>query len=150
MKCLCKVCSTILFSGFSPIAPGTVGSFIALVLYFITPHLAPGYWLLIILLLTAIGIYVATQAEEIYGHDASQITIDEFVGMLVSVFALPKLISVSLAAFFLFRFFDILKPLLINKVQSFPKGWGIMADDLLAGIYTNILLQIVIVIFGIR
>ena len=70
--------------------------------------------------------------------------------MLVSVFALPKLIGVGIAAFFLFRFFDILKPFLIDKVQSLPKGLGVMADDLLAGIYTNILLQIVVVIFGMQ
>jgi phosphatidylglycerophosphatase A len=142
-----KILATGFFTGFSPVAPGTAGSVLALIIFFLLPQISMGYWIIIIAVLSLIGVYTATKMEEVYGHDASHINIDEIVGMFISVFLLPKTLIVLIAAFFLFRIFDVWKPFPINNLQSLPKGWGVMADDFLAGIYTNILLQIATRIF---
>ena len=144
MKGVNTLFATVLLTGYSPVAPGTVGSLVALVLIVPLAKCAPEIWIAIIVSLTAIGIYTATHAEAVYGHDASQINIDEFVGMCIALFALPKTLVVVSAAFFLFRLFDIIKPFFIDRLQRLPKGWGVMADDILAGLYTNVLLQIAV------
>ena len=96
-----------------------------------------------IILMSFISIYFITKAEVILGHDNGKIVIDEFFGYLVAVLFLPKTIWVILAAFALFRVFDILKPEPVNMLQKLPRGWGVMVDDLMAGLYANIILQIV-------
>ena len=96
-----------------------------------------------------LGIYASTVAEKILNEkDSKKIIIDEFIGFYVSVLYLPKTLGFVIAAFLLFRFFDILKPLFISKLEkTLSNGLGVMADDILAGIYTNIILQIWLVIF---
>ena len=80
--------------------------------------------------------------------DSKKIIIDEFIGFYVAVLFLPKTPGFAIAAFLLFRFFDILKPLFISKLEkTLSNGLGIMADDILAGIYTNIVLQVWILFF---
>jgi phosphatidylglycerophosphatase A len=80
--------------------------------------------------------------------DSKKIIIDEFIGFYVSVLYLPKTLGFAVAAFLLFRFFDILKPLFISKVEkTLSSGLGIMADDIMAGIYANIVLQIWLLVF---
>jgi phosphatidylglycerophosphatase A len=90
---------------------------------------------------TLAGIWSSSVMERLWGKDPSKVVIDEVAGMCVSLVWLPVNVKYLLAAFILFRFFDIVKPLYIRKTESFPAGWGIMMDDVLAGIYTNILLQ---------
>ena len=101
--------------------------------------------LLISILITAVitlaGVWSSSVMERFWGKDPSKVVIDEVAGMCVSLLVLPVNVKYLLAAFILFRFFDILKPLYIRKTEDFPRGWGIMLDDVLAGIYTNILLQ---------
>lgn len=80
--------------------------------------------------------------EKDWGHDSGRIVWDEVVGMMITVAALPKEWLIYLVAFIVFRFFDILKPFPVNKSQNLPHGWGVMVDDVLAGIYANIVLQI--------
>ena len=147
MTWLAKFLATTFYSGYSKIAPGTVGALITLAVYWFLP---PGQWitiLLISLILFFVGVWASSVAEIDYGHDAGKINIDEDCGMLISLIAVPKIWWVALLAFFLFRFFDIKKPLLINQTQSFKGGWGVMLDDVLAGIYTNILIQIIVFVF---
>ena len=93
---------------------------------------------------TLVGIYASTVAEKtLKEKDSKKIIIDEFIGFYVSVLYLPKTWEFAVAAFLLFRFFDILKPLFISKLEkTLSNGLGVMADDILAGIYTNIVLQI--------
>jgi len=93
-------------------------------------------------ILFGVGQWSATQVEALWGKDSSKVVIDEVLGMCVSLCWLPVQVSYYLAAFLLFRFFDILKPLFIKRLEALPGGWGVMADDLLAGIYTNIILQV--------
>ena len=140
--------ATIGFLGYSPFAPGTIGSLFALVLFFLTD--VPMYAHFSIIVIGALlGIHASTVAEKILNEkDSKKIIIDEFIGFYVSVFYLPKTFGFVIAAFLLFRFFDILKPLFISKLErTLSNGLGVMADDILAGIYTNMILQIWLVIF---
>jgi phosphatidylglycerophosphatase A len=91
-----------------------------------------------------IGSVASGAAERVIGaHDSGHIIIDEFVGMLVSVFFLPQGLAWVLSAFFLFRVLDILKPFPIRQVESSLKGGiGVMTDDILAGIGANLVLQV--------
>lgn len=141
-----KALATILFTGYSPVAPGTVGTLAAVIAYLLTPESAVNSSLFFIIPVLAIfpAVYISGKAEEGAGmqKDDRRIVIDEFVGYFISVLFLPKSFVVAVAAFVLFRLFDIIKPPPIFELQSLKKGWGIMMDDVMAGIYTNLLLQI--------
>ena len=135
------------YAGYFPVAPGTVGSLLAVVIYWIVPGSS---WINITLLSAVLfffGVWCSTIAEKEWGHDNGKIIIDEFMGMFVSIIAIPKLTFLVIIAFLLFRVFDIVKPFPIQQSQNLNAGWGIMVDDLLAGIFTNILLRIVVWIF---
>ncbi len=96
------------------------------------------------LVIMIIGIPVSTAAEKYWGKDSNKIVIDEVLGMAVGLLFLPINLKTLLIGLILFRFFDIAKPLYIKKMENFKGGWGVMMDDLLAGIYTNIVIQILI------
>ena len=131
------------WSGYFPIAPGTIGSAIALLVLWLLP--AFSWWILSAAAITGffLGVWVSRLAEAKWGHDAGRINWDEVIGMLISVIALPKTWIVYLAAFLLFRLFDIVKPFPANRSQKLPGGWGIMTDDVIAAVYCNLTLQIV-------
>ncbi|MES2003941.1 MAG: phosphatidylglycerophosphatase A [Bacteroidota bacterium] len=95
-------------------------------------------------IVTAIGTWSATRVEPDWGKDSNRVVIDEVAGMFISLLFIPVSIKWIAAAFVLFRFFDILKPLYIRNAEALPAGWGVMADDVLAGIYANLLLQLII------
>ncbi len=127
--------ATGLGSGYSPLAPGTAGSILAVVIVYL---LAPiGLWIFgsALLLLFLLGVWSGTQLEKDHGEDPSLVVIDEIVGMGISLLFLPKSWPLFLVAFLLFRLFDIFKPFPINNLQDIHGGWGIMLDDVLAGIY---------------
>lgn len=131
-------------SGYAPFASGTVGSAVALALY----HLIPGFdGPYIIMPVTVafflIGIHASEKMEVYYGHDPAEVTIDEMVGMWVSLLLLPPSLFLSLIGFFLFRVFDIIKPFPAKRFEQQPGGFGIMMDDVVAGLYTNIALHLV-------
>jgi phosphatidylglycerophosphatase A len=131
-----------------PLAPGTWGSVVGL-LFAMSLNLSPVVQFLVIASGIVIGIISSDTAEVLIGeHDSGRIVIDEFVGYLVSVFYVPHTYVFLIAGFLLFRIFDILKPFPINRIdESLSGGLGIMADDLLAGIYAGILLRLWILIF---
>jgi len=115
-----------------------------------------GWWLVqpdgsfnrIMILMTAlilfIGTWSATMVETHWGKDSSRIVIDEAAGMCISLLFVPVTWKYLLMGLLLFRFFDIVKPLFIRKMESLPGGWGVMMDDVLAGVYTNLLLQVML------
>jgi len=107
-----------------------------------TPPLAIS--LVVTALITLIGVWSSSIVESVWGKDPSKVVIDEVSGMCISLLFLPVNVTYVLCAFILFRFFDIVKPLYVRKMELLPAGWGIMMDDVLAGVYTNILLQIVL------
>lgn len=150
-KKLSVILSSVFWLGFIPFAPGTFGSLAALGLYLLLPGmLFEGSYryimTLVVMLLAFIFAPIVRKAEESLGEDAPQIVIDEVFGYFVAVLFLPKTLMIGVWAFILFRVFDIAKPFPINKSQSIGKGFGVMIDDLLAGLYANILLQFLIII----
>jgi phosphatidylglycerophosphatase A len=102
----------------------------------------PIYLLIITILITLLGVYVSNKVEPDWGEDSSRVVIDEVAGMLIAMLFIPANIYFLLAGFILFRFFDIVKPLYIRKMEALPSGTGVMMDDVLAGVYSNILLWV--------
>jgi phosphatidylglycerophosphatase A len=141
-----KLFASALFSGYSPIASGTVGSAVAVVFYFIPGFESIAIISISIFIVFVLGIKTANTMEQRYGHDPAEVTIDEVVGMWISLFLLPKKIFVVIAAFFIFRFFDIFKPYPARNFDNMHGGFGIMMDDVVAGIYANIILQLLLLI----
>jgi phosphatidylglycerophosphatase A len=138
-----KIFGTGFGTGYAPKASGTVGSLLAVVIYWFVPHFSETLWLsTAILIFFVIGVWSGTVLEEIYGHDAGEITIDEFVGQWIALFLLPKTLLAVALAFAFFRVFDIAKPEPVNALQKLPKGWGVMLDDVMAGVYANLTCQI--------
>ncbi|MCD8479399.1 MAG: phosphatidylglycerophosphatase A [Candidatus Cloacimonetes bacterium] len=97
--------------------------------------------------LSLVAVYICKKAEHYLGEDAGSIVIDELCGFFVATLFLPYSLMIGLYAFVLFRVFDIAKPFPIYRSQRIPNGWGVVLDDVLAGIYANILLQILIHIY---
>ncbi len=97
--------------------------------------------LLITGFITTIGIWSATVVEPQWGKDSYRVVIDEIAGMCLSLLFVPIHAKSLLAGLVLFRLFDILKPLGIRRLEKLNGGWGVMLDDLLAGLYTNLVLQ---------
>ena len=133
------------YAGYLPYAPGTIGSLIGVGLFLIINSLSPVYYLIVFFLLFSLGVYISDRAEALFArNDPSQIIFDEIAGLLVAMALIPNGIGWIIAGFFLFRFFDIFKPYPIRDIEKkFNGGFGIMLDDVAAGIYTNILLQAV-------
>lgn len=96
------------------------------------------------LLIVVLGIWSGNVVESIWGKDNNMVVIDEVAGMCITLLFIPASPLNILVGLVLFRFFDILKPLFIRKLEALPGGWGVMFDDVLAGIYANIVLQIFI------
>ncbi len=144
------------FLGYAPIAPGTAGALgCAVLLWFFLPDVLPGAPLIAISLIVlstlafvAMSIWASTRAELRFGKDASRIVIDEYAGMLIAVLFLPKTLTVYAVAFVLFRILDILKPFPARRAESLPGGFGIVMDDVIAGIYANALLRIMLLVAG--
>ncbi len=111
-------------------------------------NIYPSYLLFIVtVFITFLGIYVGNKVEPEWGKDSYRVVIDEVAGMLVTMLFLPANLYLLLAGLVLFRFFDILKPLGIRKMEALPGGAGVMMDDVLAGVYGNIILQVAVVFF---
>ena len=143
--------STCLGVGYFPKMPGTAGSALAVVVYLllfpavifatITSNLL---FLLVLLILFAALVPFVNESEKHLGHDDGKIVIDEFLGYMIATLFLPYGYVTAITAFVFFRIFDIFKPEPVNVLQKLPGGFGVMADDLMAGIYANICGQIVI------
>jgi phosphatidylglycerophosphatase A len=122
-------------AGYAPLAPGTVGSAIALLVLWLVPLSGAGRVLFLVVVVVA-GTWAAQHAERLVGaKDPGAIVIDEVAGMTVSVLVFPLTPSVLVAAFVLFRVFDIVKPFPARGSQRLPGGVGVMVDDLVAGGY---------------
>jgi phosphatidylglycerophosphatase A len=144
---LALVVATGFGAGYSPFAPGTAGSLLAAILYWLFPDSSLGWDAALPLFVAVvagffIGVWVSAEAEKVYGKDSGRIVIDEIVGMWVVMLWIPKTPKLLLAGFFLCRFFDIVKPFPAGRSQSLKGGWGVMMDDLIAGVYGNLVLQL--------
>lgn len=137
-------------SGFCPFAPGTAGALLAtliwIALYFVLPF-SVLLWTTaaLILVFTFAGIWAANKLEPYWGEDPSRVVVDEMVGVWIPLLVVANdanWVLNTIAAFCLFRMFDILKPLGIRKMEDFKGGVGVMMDDVLAGVYSLIMLAI--------
>ncbi|MFH1865588.1 MAG: phosphatidylglycerophosphatase A [Candidatus Eisenbacteria bacterium] len=153
---LVRFLATGAYLGYAPVAPGTVGSLgCAVLVWFAVPEvthlsspLAVGVVVLSTLAFVALAIWAAGLAERSFGHDASRIVIDEYAGFLISVLLLPKSLFVFGVAFLLFRALDIVKPFPARRAEALPGGTGVVLDDVVAGIYANVLLRVMLLVQG--
>jgi phosphatidylglycerophosphatase A len=164
-----RIVATGLFSGYVPWASGTVGSLVGLIIYWI-PGVHDGPWLPVLIALGLLagapasdGVARATghkltklaarsketfQAGSSHGPDPSIVVIDEIVGMWIALLFLPASVPLSVAAFIAFRVFDVLKPEPARYLERIPGGWGIMLDDVAAGIYANLASRLLMLAAG--
>lgn len=142
-----KIISTSLGIGYIGKGAGTYAAIFTCLLWF---FLQTGQYdvkfapLLITLLLTTIGVISANKVEILWGKDHNRVVIDEVAGMCITLLFVPVEIKYVVTGLVLFRFFDILKPLGIRKLEKLRGGWGVMADDVLAGVYANLILQLIV------
>jgi len=130
-------------SGYAPVASGTVGSAVGLGLWWMIAGFGPAVYALAVVALVVLGIWAADRAQAIFRrHDDGRITIDEVAGMLISLAWLPARLEVVGTAFLFFRLFDIWKPEPARAAERLPGGLGVMADDLVAGVYANLVGQL--------
>ena len=147
MKIIYKIVASFFGTGYSPVAPGTAGAILAALMVWFwqsqdTTLIYYGWPLLIATIIaTLIGVYATDQLEPEWGKDPSKVVIDEAVGLWISILFIPVNLYYLLAGLVLFRIFDIWKPLGIRKMEQVKGGWGVMLDDVLAGVYANLILQ---------
>jgi phosphatidylglycerophosphatase A len=138
---LTRAVATFGYIGHLPAAPGTWASAATLLLWFwISP--AGGAFAIAIAAVLVIGTWACHRAEAIYGHDSHRVVIDEVAGSMIAVAGLSIAPGIGIAGFVLFRFFDIVKPPPIYQIQALPGGWGVMVDDVIAGIAANVVLRL--------
>ena len=131
-------------AGYSPLAPGTVGTLFAIPMALVLSLLPPPLRELTLITFCFLSFWIADKAQSHWGRrDDPRIVIDEIVGFLLTMLWLPMTIGWIIAGFFLFRFFDILKPPPIRRLEEVRGGFGVVLDDVLAGIYGNIVLQLI-------
>jgi phosphatidylglycerophosphatase A len=158
-----NIIATGLFSGYIPWASGTFGTLVGLLIYFFIPGTEnPVVLGAMSVVGFFVGVWTSARVAEIVGHrlthsaeaakkifqkgehdvaDPSIVVIDEIVGIWITLLFLPKTLPVMLIGFVAFRAFDIIKPQPASALERIPNGWGIMLDDLFAGIYANIATQ---------
>jgi phosphatidylglycerophosphatase A len=132
--------------GHAPIAPGTAGSVAGLVLFWAVRSTGSTWFEVAVLLVVMVaGVPAASAAESTFQRkDPGQVVIDEVAGMLVTLLAVPVGLGGAVVGFFAFRLFDIAKPFPARQVERLPGGWGVMVDDLVAGVYAQMLLRLVL------
>lgn len=144
--------------GFWPWGPGTAGALLATIIWYVMALLSPTHvcvlaaTLVLILVFQCLGIWSANKLEKYWGEDPKRVVVDEMVGVWIALLAVPTpalpcfstqvSISYAVAAFVLFRFFDIVKPFGIRHMEKMGGGVGVMMDDVLAGMYSFFVLYI--------
>ncbi len=134
------------YTGYIPFASGTFGSVAGLMIYYIPGFEKPIILIPAIILFTILGIFIGNKFEINYGKDPAECTIDEVVGMWISLILLPKKFYISIFAFIVWRIFDIIKPAPARQAEKLNGGLGIMMDDIIAGLYTAILVNAILIL----
>ncbi len=151
---LCIIIGTIFFTGYFPLAPATVSSFFSLILViFLSKNNL--IYTVVLVGIVVLGAIIADTLEKVWSKDARRITIDECAGIMITFFYLPIRIAETgrinwlllVIGFILFRIFDISKPLYIRASEKISGGVGIMLDDIISGIYSNIILRALLLMF---
>ena len=143
-KFLPKLISTFFYVGYFPLIPGTAGSLAGVFVYLLAKNNIAAH-IMVLCGLLILGLLVSGRVEEVSkSKDPSFIVIDEVCGMLLALLFLPYDIKFVIIAFIIFRILDTLKPWPVGRIERLKGGLGIMGDDIVAGIYTNIVLQVVV------
>lgn len=132
------------YIGYAPVAPGTIGSIAGLAVYFALRSTGAGPLAdaLVIAVLFGLGVWSGTHAERYFGGtDPGPGVIDEVVGMLITLFLIPPTAAMIVLGFFVFRALDVLKPYPANRLERLHGGLGMMADDAMSAVYSNLVLQ---------
>jgi len=137
------------YSGYFPIAPGTVGSAVGLLVYLLIPWTeSTAIEIGLIAVLFAAGVWAGTIAEQYFGGiDPGPIVLDEVVGMLITLAFIPVGWSGAIVGFCLFRIFDVIKPYPAARFEKLHGGLGVMADDAMAAVYANVSLRLLLALF---
>jgi len=139
--------ASVAFLGYAPVASGTIGSIPAVGVSFLLRNTQAGLLVLAVLLFV-LGTAASSRTAELIGRkDPGEVTIDEFVGMLVAYLWLPMTWTSVIVVFLLFRVFDIVKPFPAGRAERIKGGLGIMADDVIAAIYANLAFRILLFVF---
>lgn len=148
MSRLALLVATAGYVGLAPVAPGTWGSAVGVCLLLLVRGTGePGAEVLLLAAVLAGGVWAASAAERLYGQpDPGAIVIDEVAGMLITLFWIPVTWVGVLAGFLAFRVFDIVKPYPVGMAERLPAGWGVMADDVVAGLYACVTVRVLAVI----
>jgi phosphatidylglycerophosphatase A len=143
---LTKLIATGIYSGYSPLWPGTAGSIPAwLIAFFIVK--GNGAILGVVIVVTFIlAVWSSGKMEPVLGHDARKIVIDEWVGMFLTLLFVPYSLVNYVIAFFAFRAFDVVKIPPARQSERLPGGWGVTMDDVVAGIQANVVTQVLILL----
>jgi phosphatidylglycerophosphatase A len=144
MKLFSKITATFFGVGYFPVAPGTLTSAIIVLLYkFFLYRLSWPIYLFLFFALFALGTFVSdVTSRTLKKEDPRTVVIDEATGQFIALFLLSPQWTLCAANFFLFRLFDIVKPFPIKRVETFPRGFGIMLDDIVAAIFSGILVNL--------
>ena len=142
-----KLIATFFGIGYVGKGGGTVAAVALCIIWLLIPAGSfTNYWqFFITIFICVVGTWSGNVVDGIWGKDSSKVVIDEVAGMMVTLLFLPITLKYVLSGLVLFRFFDIAKPLFIRKMELLPKGWGVMADDVLAAIYARLLMQLIVV-----
>lgn len=136
------VIATAFGAGYSPIAPGTAGSLVGLALFWPLQLAAPWVQVVVTIAVYFAGVAASTRLAHLLGRkDPGAAVVDEVVGMWLSLLFLPFTPATAAAGFLLFRVLDVFKPYPARQLEALPGGWGIMTDDVMAGVYANLLLR---------
>jgi phosphatidylglycerophosphatase A len=140
--------ATAAYAGYFPVAPGTVGSAVGLLVYaFVAWSGSPAVEAALIVGLFAAGVWAATTAERYFGGiDPGPIVLDEVVGMLITLAFIPVGVSGAIAGFLLFRIFDVIKPFPARRLEKLHGGLGVMADDAMAAVYAHVSLRLLMAV----
>ena len=138
-----KLVATVGGIGYVGRGGGTLAAVALCIIYCISPagYLTDTRQIFFTTVVLILGVWSGNEVDAIWGKDSSKVVIDEFAGMMITLLFIPLTIKSIFIGLLLFRFFDILKPLFIRKLEKLPKGWGVMADDVLAGIYSFIIMR---------
>jgi len=139
-----RAIATCFWIGYFPVAPATACSFVVTLVVWLTGALNSPHYYWFVPLVTIIAIPAASMAERKYGHDGREIVVDEVAGQMIAFLFLPASAATFVLGFFLFRLFDILKPFPAGRSQRLPSGLGVVTDDVIAGIYANLALRLIL------
>jgi len=148
MKKIAETIATAFYIGYVPVIPATFGAAFGVLLFWFLMPASSGREAAVTAALIVLAIITSGKAEERYGKDARCIVVDEVAGMFVSLCFLPRSPLVFVVAFLGFRIFDVLKPFPAGRIQKLRGGWGVVMDDVFAGIYTNIVMRLILRLGG--